>query len=92
MVCVVWMHSQGSSLLKNFGGANLYSLRFDDVTVFTQPQYDFVKLAKRGKIMEFIYFGDRGPSTSPGCAHGGGRCCIFNSDSWAYKYSYAQKL
>jgi len=29
--------SQGPSLLKNFGGDNPYCLRFDDVTMFTQP-------------------------------------------------------
>jgi len=30
-------YDQGQSLLKNFGGTNLYCLRFDDVTMFTQP-------------------------------------------------------
>jgi len=28
---------QGPSLLKNFAGDNPYCLRFDDVTMFTQP-------------------------------------------------------
>jgi len=29
--------TQGLCLLKNFGGPNLYCLRFDDATMFTQP-------------------------------------------------------
>jgi len=57
---------QGPSLVKTLEGKNLYCLRFDDVIMFTQPYYDiFVKLAKGGHIMEFIYFGDHGPSAFP---------------------------
>ena len=36
---------------KLWGGDKPYCLGFDDVTMFTQPQYDvFVKLAKWGHI------------------------------------------
>jgi len=57
-------NSQGPSFLENFGGTNLYCLRFDDVTVFTQPQCDlFVKLAKHGANEEMIYFGDHSLSS-----------------------------
>jgi len=49
--CQPWV--QGPSLLKDFGGEKSYCLRFDDVTTFTQPQYDlFVKLAKLGAHYE----------------------------------------
>jgi len=34
---VIFITAQGPSLLKKFGGKNLYCLRFDDVTMFTQP-------------------------------------------------------
>jgi len=41
--------TQGPSLFKNFGMDKPYFLRFDDVTMFTQLQYDlFVKLTKLG--------------------------------------------
>ena len=48
--------NQGPSLLKNFGGTNLYRLRFDDVNMLIQPWYDlFVKLAKWGTHLYNLY-------------------------------------
>jgi len=51
---------QGPSVLKNFGGDKTYCLRFDDVTMFTQPYRDLFPFCKIGK-MELIYFGDHAP-------------------------------
>jgi len=46
-----------------------YKLRFDDVTMLTQPYCNFfVKLVKWGANVEMIYFGDHGPS-APLAAH-----------------------
>jgi len=34
---IICRREQGPSVLKNFGGGKPYCLRFDDVTMFTQP-------------------------------------------------------